>query len=201
MDVLPLARRQGLYTVFVTNGSMTGEALSELARAGLQALNVDIKGDSATVLELCGVDGEAPWATCRRTVERGLHLEITTLVIPGVNDSAIVLSEIARRIAVELNPAVPWHVTAYRPEWHFEAPATSRAALERAWRLGKDAGLKFVYQGNLAGGRSDTDCPRCGMRLIERRGYESTEVRLENDSCPRCRTEIAGVWPQTIRSS
>ena len=194
MDVIPLARSEGLYAAFVTNGAMTSEALTHLARAGLEALNVDIKGDPATVLELCGVDGEAPWATCRRALELGLHLEITTLVIPGVNDSEDVLSEISLRIATDLRPSVPWHISAYRPEYRFEAPPTSRSTLERAWQQGKDAGLEFVYQGNVAGGRSDTLCPRCGMLLARRSGYHVAEISVENGGCPRCRAPISGVW-------
>jgi len=194
MDVLPLARAEGLYAAFVTNGAMTGEALDELARAGLQALNVDIKGDPATVLELCGVDGEVPWATCRRSLDLGLHLEITTLTIPGVNDSDAVLSEIARRMVRELRPSVPWHVSAYRPEYRFEAPPTSRATLEHAWRLGKDAGLEYVYQGNVQQGRENTVCPGCGTLIIQRDGYHVTAIRVENGCCPRCGYRIEGVW-------
>jgi pyruvate formate lyase activating enzyme len=194
LDVISMARGAGLYSAFVTNGSMTSEAFARLAAAGLDALNVDIKGSASAVRHYCGFDPAAPWATCRRTLAAGLHLEITTLVIPGVNEDDASLTGIANRIADELSRSVPWHLSAYHPAWHFPAPATPPATLERACRLGKDAGLEFVYTGNLAGTEPDTLCPGCGKILVRRLGYQLLRLAIRNGCCPRCERRIPGVW-------
>lgn len=194
LDVIPLARRAGLYSVFVTNGSMTPEAFELLAGAGLDALNVDIKGTDPVVRHFCGIDPAAPWATCHRALARGIHLEITTLVIPGVNEDDAGLTSIAARIAGEFSPDVPWHVSAYHPAWHFLAPATPVATIERACRAGRNAGLEFVYTGNLASGDPDTLCPGCGKVLVRRLGYRVLRVAVKQGCCPRCLHPIRGVW-------
>ena len=119
----------------------------------------------------------------------------TSLVIPTVNDSDAMLCRIARRIATELGPEVPWHVSAYSPAYRFTAPPTPLRTLERAWQIGRDAGLKFVYVGNIPGHElENTYCPACGALLIRRAGFAVLENRLSGDRCPKCRQQIAGVW-------
>jgi pyruvate formate lyase activating enzyme len=194
MDVIPAARRAGLYAVFVTNGSMTAESFELLAGAGLQALNVDIKGDSEALHRYCAFDPAVPWATCRRVRAAGLHLEVTTLVIPGVNGADRTLEALAQRIAGELGSDTPWHVSAYHPAWRFDAPATSPAMLDRAAEIGRDAGLSFVYTGNISGGETDTLCPGCGKVLVRRMGFRVLRVAVKDGGCPRCRRPIPGVW-------
>jgi pyruvate formate lyase activating enzyme len=114
LEVFRLARRRGLYNTYVTNGYMTPEALALLVEAGLDAMNVDVKGDPVAVRKYCkGIDVEKVWAACRMARSQGVHLEITTLVIPGVNDTDAVLRGIAMRIVNELGSKVPWHLSAY----------------------------------------------------------------------------------------
>ena len=126
LDVFILARKLGLYNTYVTNGYMTPEALSLLVDAGLDAMNVDIKGDAPQVKRFCRhVDVEKVWASCTNARSRGVHVEITTLLIPGVNDSDETLRGIAGRIRTDLGRDVPWHVTGYYPSYKFAAPATA----------------------------------------------------------------------------
>jgi pyruvate formate lyase activating enzyme len=154
LEVFRLARAQGLYNTYVTNGYMTVPALELLIEAGLDALNVDVKGDAETVQKYCqGIDVDKVWRNCRLARERGVHLEITTLVIPGVSDSDETLRGMAEQIATTLGAGVPWHVSGYYPAYRFTAPATPVHTLERAWRIGREAGLEFVYVGNVAGHR------------------------------------------------
>jgi pyruvate formate lyase activating enzyme len=194
LDVIPLARSAGLYSAFVTNGSMTAAALELLAGAGLDALNVDIKGTDPVVRHFCAFDPAAPWATCDRALALGIHLEITTLVIPGVNEDEAGLASIATRIANDLDPGIPWHVSAYHPAGDFPAPATPAATIERACQAGRKAGLEFVYAGNLAAGEADTLCAGCGKVLVRRLGYRVLRVAVKQGCCPRCLRPVRGVW-------
>jgi pyruvate formate lyase activating enzyme len=112
LEVFRLARRRGLYNTYVTNGYMTPEALVLLVEAGLDAMNVDMKGNSVAVRKYCkGIDVEKVWAACRMARSQGVHVEITTLVIPTVNDTDAVLGEIAMRMVKELGSEVPWHLS------------------------------------------------------------------------------------------
>jgi pyruvate formate lyase activating enzyme len=196
LDVFRLARARGLYNTYVTNGYMTPEALELLAEAGLDAMNVDVKGDAQAVRRYCkGVDVEKVWRNCRLARELGIHLEITTLVIPGVNDGDGVLQGIAERIVAELGADVPWHISGYHPAYRFTAPSTPVSTLERAWHIGKEAGLAFVYLGNVLGHRlENTYCADCGALLIGRWGLGVTTYRLDDGRCSQCGQEVPGVW-------
>jgi len=145
---------------------MTVEALELLIEAGLDGANVDIKGDEEAMREYCQADVEPIWRNCRILKELGVHLEVTTLIIPGVNDDEEVLRSIAVRIQEELGRETPWHLTAYYPAFKFHAPPTPTATLERAYRLGREAELEFVYLGNVPGHQwENTYCPQCGSSL------------------------------------
>jgi pyruvate formate lyase activating enzyme len=137
--------------------------------------------------------------TIARLHRMGFWVEIVTLVVPGFNDSAEELAEIAAFIA-GVSPDIPWHVTAFHADYRMEAPTTPRAKLVEAVALGRRAGLKFVYAGNLAGDAGEmenTACPVCGERLIERRGYFISAYRLTAEgACPRCHTKIPGRWAE-----
>jgi pyruvate formate lyase activating enzyme len=196
LDVFALARARGLYTVFVTNGYLTPEALRLLAEGGLQALNVDIKGDAAALRQYArGVDAEKVWDTCRLGRRLGLHLEVTTLVIPTVNAEEAQLRALAERLAADVGADVPWHVSAYHPAHMFTARPTSPAEVRRAWEIGRAAGLRYVYPGNLGDGLPPhTYCPDCGTLLIRRRGFSVLDNRLVNGACPQCGLAVAGVW-------
>jgi pyruvate formate lyase activating enzyme len=175
---------------------MTPEALTLLIDAGLDAMNVDMKGDAVAVKKFCkGIDVDNVWATCRLGRSRGVHVEITTLVIPTVNSAETSLRSIAQRIVSDVGPEVPWHVSAYYPAYRFDTPPTPREMLERAWRIGKEAGLQFVYVGNMPGHRFDnTYCPGCGTLLIRRRGYDIVANLVRGGRCPYCGHFVAGVW-------
>jgi pyruvate formate lyase activating enzyme len=196
LEVFRLARRRGFYNTFVTNGYMTPEALSLLIDAGLEAMNVDLKGDAASVKKFCKmVDVEKVWTAAKLARARGVHVEITTLVIPTVNDSDSVLGAIAKRISRDLGREVPWHISGYFPAYRFTAPPTPIRILERAWQIGKAAGLEYIYTGNTPGHAHDnTYCPACGMVLIGRSGFDVVEYRLDAGKCPECGRTITGVW-------
>ena len=198
LEVFRLARSRALYNTCVTNGYMTPEALRLLAEAGLDGMNVDLKGNAQTVRRHCrGIDVERVWNACRLARETGVHLELTTLLIPGVNDDDPSLRAIAERIAVTLGADLPWHVTSYFPAHRFHAPPTPVATLERARAIGREAGLRFVYLGNAPGHPSaNTTCPACGALLIERWGLAVIRNRLRKGCCSVCERDIPGMWGQ-----
>ena len=188
LDVFRLAREKGLYNTYVTNGYMTVQALDLLIDAGLDAMNVDIKGNAEAVKKHCkGIDVEKVWRNCGLAKEQGVHLEITTLVIPSVNHDDQTLRGIAERIREELGGDTPWHISGYYPAYGFHAPPTPLSALERGWRIGKQEGLQFVYLGNVLGHRlENTYCPECRELLIRRHGLNVVDYRLQDSACPAC---------------
>jgi len=194
LDVFRLARQRGFYNTFVTNGYMTPEALSLLIDSGLEAMNVDIKGDATSVKKFCKmVDVDKVWAAAKLARSRGVHIELTTLVIPTVNDSDLILRGIAERLTRDLGPEVPWHVSGYFPAYQFNAPSTPSQTLERAWQIGKEAGLEFVYTGNVPGDpHENTYRPGCGTLLIRRSGFDVVENKLDAGKCPKCGRPLAG---------
>jgi pyruvate formate lyase activating enzyme len=195
LEVFRLARARGLYNTYVTNGYMTPEALQVLIEAGLEAMNVDIKGDAKAVRQYCGTDVEMVWRNCRLARDADVWLEITTLVIPGVNDSDEVLCGIAERIVSDLGSDVPWHVSGYYPAYHFTAPPTATRTLERAWQGGREVGLRFIYLGNVPGHRwENTYCANCGALLVKRWGLTVVECRLDRGCCPDCGGMVPGIW-------
>lgn len=197
VDVFGLARPRGFYNTFVTNGYMTPEALSLLIDSSLEAMNIDIKGDARAVKKFSKrVDIEKVWAIAKLARARGVHIELTTLVIPTVNDTDSALRGIAERIARDLGPQVPWHVSGYFPAYRFTVPPTPSQTLERAWQIGKEAGLEFVYTGNVPGDpHENTYCPACGELLIRRMGFDIVEYKLNAGRCPGCGRPLEGVWP------
>ncbi len=195
LEVFPPAREAGLYNTFVTNGYMTEAALRLLAEAGLDGMNVDVKGDAKAVRQHCGADVEIVWRNCRLAREMGVWIELTTLVIPGVNDDAESLEGIGRRIVRELGPDTPFHLSGYHPDYHFTAPPTPVATLERGREIGLQAGLRYVYLGNVPGHPGEhTFCPKCGTILAERGLPQLLRCDIAPDGrCPHCGQEIAGV--------
>jgi len=195
LEVFPLARKARLYNTFVTNGYMTPTALELLVEAGLDGMNVDVKGDEEAVKEYCGADVEVVWRNCRRARELGVWIELTTLVIPGANDDDECLEGIAHRIAAELGQDVPWHLSRYYPAYRFTAPSTPVATLERAREIGQQAGLHYVYVGNVPGHPGEhTACPHCGTTLAQRGLLRLLHCDVTpTGHCPRCGQEIAGL--------
>jgi len=202
LELFPLAREAGLYNTFVTNGTMTEAALQLLVEAGLGGMNVDVKGDEEAVDEYCGADVEVVWRNCRRARALGVWVELTTLVIPSVNDDDECLEGIARRIVTDLGPETPWHLSRYHPAYRFTAPPTPVATLERAREIGRRAGLRYVYLGNVPDHPGEhTFCPNCGTILARRGLLQLLHCDVTpNGHCPHCGQEIAGVgWAWTRR--
>jgi pyruvate formate lyase activating enzyme len=195
LDVFPLAREAGLYNTYVTNGYMTEEALQLLIEAGLDAMNVDVKGDRAAMKQYCRADVDVVWRNCQFASQSGVWIEITTLVVPGVNDTEDTLRTVAHRIVDEIGPDTPWHVSRYFPAYRFERNPTPVSTLERAREIGTEAGLRYVYLGNVPHhGGEDTICPECGRILLKRDGFRSSSCDVTSKGrCPRCGQKIAGV--------
>ena len=195
LDTAKLAHEAGIRNVFVTNGFTSPEALRAIAPF-LDGANVDLKSFRETFYKkICGAKLAPVLESLKLYRELGIWLEVTTLVIPGENDSDRELGEIAAFIAGELGPGVPWHVSAFHPTYRLtNRPRTPAATLRRACEAGRAAGLKYVYEGNIPGEGEDTFCPSCGVSVISRLGFSVKENRLEEGSCPRCRSPLEGIW-------
>ncbi len=193
-DTARLAQEQGIRNVFVSNGYLSEEAAREAA-PWLHGINIDLKSFSEEFYRrYCGASLEPVLQTIARLHELGVWVEVTTLVIPGRNDSEQELKWIAEFLA-GVSPDIPWHVSRFVPAYKVhDRPPTPVATLRRARELGLEAGLKFVYMGNVPGEGEDTLCPGCGQALIRRHGFYVLENKLQDGSCPRCGESIPGVW-------
>lgn len=189
------AAEAGIRNVFVTNGYMTREALGYIAPV-LHGANVDLKSFSDTFYRrVCGATLRPVLETIQAMRALGVWVEVTTLLIPGKNDSDQELDALARWL-VTVDRDMPWHVSAFYPAYKMsDASPTPTATLHRAAAIGKSAGLRYVYTGNVPGDPwESTGCPGCGRGLIRRSGYRVLENRLVEGRCPDCAMAIAGVW-------
>jgi pyruvate formate lyase activating enzyme len=190
-----LAKEKGLTNVFVSNGYETNEAI-DFAKEWLNGINVDLKAFSEDYYRrLCKAHLEPVLDTIRYIAkETDIWMEVTTLLVPGENDSEEELKKLADFIVNEAGADVPWHISRFHPQYKYlDSAATSVEALERAEEIGKAAGLHYVYLGNVPGSKSEsTFCYSCGIMLIERVGYRIAANKIENSCCPDCRVEIAG---------
>jgi pyruvate formate lyase activating enzyme len=194
-DTAKLATTQGLKNIFVTNGYMTADALTMIAPY-LHAANVDLEGFNDTRhRHTCGAKIQSVLDTIRLLKARGIWVEVTTLVIPGHNDSDDELHQIAQFI-VSVDADMPWHVSAFFPAYKMlDVEPTHQETLARAWQIGKATGLHYVYCGNLPDTTHEsTICYQCGRSLIERTGFHIGQIALQDGHCPGCQTDIAGVW-------
>ncbi len=192
------AKVAGLPCAFVSNGNATPEAL-DLLRPWIVAYKTDLKGFDDKRYRTLGGTLEHVTEGIRMVRERGLWLEVVTLVVPGFNDSEPELRETAQFLA-SISRDVPWHVTAFHRDYKMtDPPNTAVPQLTRAAEIGAEEGLRFVYAGNAPGhvGRwENTYCPSCHAKLIDRFGYLVREYKLTPDGrCPGCGTAIPGIWP------
>jgi pyruvate formate lyase activating enzyme len=194
-DTARIAHQKGLRNVFVTNGYMSGRAL-EMIVPYLDAANVDLKAFSDDYYKTyCGARLEPVLDTLRHMKALGIWVEVTTLVVPGLNDDPDELRELAGFISEQLGPETPWHISRFHPTYRMtDRPPTPVDTLVSAREIGARAGLHYVYLGNIPGSEgSDTRCPQCGEPLIERTGFSIRRNRIVDGLCPHCRAPVHGV--------
>jgi pyruvate formate lyase activating enzyme len=196
VEVFSRAKKVGLLCGYVSNGNATPEVLNYL-RPYVDLYKVDLKTFNDKNYRALGCTLSNVLESIHRIHAMGFWLEIVTLIVPGFNDSEDELRQMAKFIA-DISPDVPWHVTAFHPDYKMTEPrATTANDLQRAYEIGKSAGLHFVYAGNRPGELPDAEntyCPHCGTLLIQRYGFYVNENRMRGDLCPNCETRIPGVW-------
>jgi pyruvate formate lyase activating enzyme len=193
------ARQAGLLCAYVSNGNATPEVL-EYLRPWVTGYKIDLKSMRDKPYRRLGGVLDHVLESIRMTHAMGFWVEVVTLVIPGFNDGNDELMDAARFLA-SISPDIPWHVTAFHQDYRMTDPDnTTAATLIRAAEIGQEAGLHYVYAGNLPGrvaGFEHTWCPQCGQALVERLGYALLAYRITGEgTCPRCSAHIPGVWPQ-----
>jgi pyruvate formate lyase activating enzyme len=195
LDSAKIAKATRLHTNYVTNGYLTGEALDMIAPF-LDVYRVDIKGFSDRTYSRIGhMSGHIGiLETAQRAKKHRMHVEVVTNVIPGYNDEKQGLRGIAAWIKNSLGPDTPWHVTRFHPHHELgQVPPTPIETLERAWSLGKEEGLQYVYLGNVPGHQwENTYCHSCGKLLIERYVFNIIKNEIKRGQCPACETVIPG---------
>ena len=195
-DTAKIASQRGLKNIFVTNGYMTPEAISMIAPY-LDGANVDLKAFSEKYYKTYCSAKLAPVKTNLKMLrEQGIFIEVTTLLIPGLNDDSTELKNLVSFIADELGPDVPWHVSRFYPTYRMtDKPPTPVKTILDARELGLKNGLRYVYVGNVPGENGEnTNCYQCGSLLIERYGYTIRENRIDQGKCPDCGAEIEGIF-------
>lgn len=193
-DTSKLAQKEGIRNVFVTNGYISQEALIKISPY-LDAANVDLKSFREDFYKkVCGAEREPVLKTLKLMKKLGIWLEITTLIIPTLNDSDEELKEIAGFI-VALGEETPWHLSRFYPTHKSKKlPPTSLETIHRGRQIGLKAGLRYVYGGNIPGDKAEnTYCNHCDRLLIRRYGYQIKELNLAEDRCKYCRAKIDGV--------
>ncbi len=191
-EISRLAKENGLFNVFVTNGYMTEECL-ELIKPFLDAANVDLKSFSEDFYKkICHGHLRPVLETIHLMKELGIWIEITTLVIPGKNDSKKELTEIAEFIA-QVGKDIPWHISRFHPDYQFnKIKPTDQDILVKARDIGEGQGLKYVYIGNIPNEKNDTICSECHTLLIKRSYFSVEQNNIINGKCPTCGVVIEG---------
>ncbi|MHA1985707.1 MAG: AmmeMemoRadiSam system radical SAM enzyme [Promethearchaeota archaeon] len=199
LEVFKLAKKKSLYNTYVTNGNMTEEVLKDLVDSGLNAMNIDIKGDSEMVQKYCGADMEHVWRNARNAKEMGVHIELTTLIIENLNTKNGIIRKVAEKISNELGDSTPYHISRFFP--HYESynhglnEPTPLKYLYNAHDIVKSVGLKYVYLGNLPNNDcNNTVCPKCSKLVIKRNKLSIQELNLDiNGNCKYCGFQICVV--------
>jgi len=194
-DTAKLAHEKELKNVFVTNGYFSEESFKEISEY-MDGANVDLKSfNNETYKKICGANLKPVLDTIERMKVSGVWVEVTTLLIPDLNDSKEELEKIAKFIK-ECDSAIPWHVSRFYPTYKMlDKPPTPVNSIWRAMEIGYEAGLHFVYAGNVRGDQGEnTFCHSCGACLIRRIGFEVTDNVIRDGKCPECETVIEGVW-------
>jgi pyruvate formate lyase activating enzyme len=200
VSIFRLAQAAGMKCVYISNGNATPEVLRYL-RPYLVGYKIDLKTMQDRQYRQLGGVLEHVLESIRLAHEIGLWVEVVTLVVPGFNDSTEELMDAARFIST-VSPDIPWHVTAFHPDYKMtDPPPTSVRTLIRAAEIGQEAGLRYVYAGNIPGRVGEyehTYCPNCRTPLVERTSYVIYGYHLSpQGTCPKCGTAIAGIWTET----
>ncbi|PDW01542.1 radical SAM protein [Candidatus Viridilinea mediisalina] len=191
-EIIQLAQAAEFFCIFKSNGYMTIEALELLPR--FAAINIDLKSFSDSFYRrICGARLQPVLEVIEYLQRRGIWLEVTTLLIPRLNDSDEELRALTNWLAA-LSPEIPWHVWRFHPDYQLtHVPWTHVNAVERAISIGRAAGLRYVYASNIPGDPNQhTRCPTCGTPLIERIGNSTTSIRLNGDRCTACGWTLPG---------
>lgn len=193
-EISKLARQKNIYNCFVTNGYMTEECI-RLIRPYLDAANIDLKFfKDSSYKKVCAASLEPVLNSIRLMRELGIWVEVTTLVVPGENDSEEELSGIARFLC-SVDKNIPWHISRFYPDYKFTGrEATPLETLKKAQGIGIKAGLRFIYVGNVYGLGLDTYCATCKKTLIKREGFSVLENHTEKGECSYCGSLIPGLF-------
>ncbi len=186
-ETATLAHQKGIKNVFVTNGYQTPETIEKM-KGVIDAANVDLKSFSDEFYrKMCSARLQPVLDAIKLMHQAGIHVEVTTLVVPGQNDSDEELTQTARFLA-QLSPDIPWHISRFYPNYQeLDTPPTPRETIRRAVRIGRNEGIRYVFAGNLPGeGDEDTICPQCGEVVIARAGYSVDIRHLDGNRCGNC---------------
>lgn len=192
-DTAKLAKEAGIYNVFVTNGYMSRDALDAISPY-LDAANVDLKSfRDGFYKRICKAHISPVLDSIRYMKKLGIWVEVTTLIVPGENDSEEELKDIARFIA-GVDENIPWHISRFHPDYEFtQYSSTPLEVLRRAENVGKSAGLRYIYLGNVAQ-ETNTYCYNCGSPLVKRMYFSVLENNIRRGKCLYCGADIAGLW-------
>jgi pyruvate formate lyase activating enzyme len=193
-DIAKLANNKGIKNIFVSNGFMTVESIDTI-EPFLDAANIDLKSFSdKTYREKIGGRLKPVLDNIVTMKEKGIWIEVTTLIIPGLNSSGNELKSIAEFLS-SIDKSIPWHISAYYPQYKAQLPATGIDIIENAIEIGKNSGLKYVYGGNIRdNGYENTICAKCGELVLKRSGFSITSNNLQNGKCCKCGEMVDGVF-------
>jgi pyruvate formate lyase activating enzyme len=195
VDTARLASSKGIKNIFVSNGYMTEECLRDIGD-DLHGANIDLKSYTDNFYkEQCGAKLEPVLNSIERMVKMGVFVEVTTLLIPGLNDSDKELMDIAGFLS-EMDPNIPWHISRFHPTYRLtDVEATPAEKIQKAREIGYEKGLRYVYTGNLPGDEGEkTFCHECKKVLIDRYGFSIRNNMIKDGHCPSCNAEIPGLW-------
>lgn len=193
-DIGVLAKERGIKNVFVSSGYESKEVLEDMP-SWLDAANIDLKSFSHDYYKkVLKTDLDGVLESLIAFAKSRIWLEITTLLIPNINDSSAEIEKMAEFIVTKLGRDVPWHFSAFHPDYKMlDTPPTSMTTLSRAKEIAKSFGIRYVYLGNIRND-SSTYCPKCQIKLVDREGYEAQILHIKDSKCTNCSEHIAGVW-------
>lgn len=188
-DIAKFAKDRGLKNIFVSNGFQSDEVMDDMMRY-IDAVNIDLKSFSEDFYKKIGGDLNIVLKNLKTFSNSNIWLEVTTLLIPNLNDSSEEIAKIATFIAKELGTNVPWHISAFHPAYRLnDTPRTPQELLDMAYDIGKENGVNYTYQGNTFVDNS-TYCASCNTLLIERNRFNVITINLSNGCCPECKQEL-----------